>query len=81
MYEKINAQYEKWTQSIYFVCVNATLPIDILPNLLVCYFNYYIMDQGNDAFHLPYPEWYGSLDHIEWQFRCLLLKKFIDFSV
>lgn len=58
IYKETNCLVEKWCEIIYFVCVKVLLPIAMAPKAIICYFMYFIMDAGSDAFALPFAAWY-----------------------
>lgn len=58
MYDEIINSINKLDQYINFIMVTVTVSCLILPNQIVCYFNYFVTDKGNDAFDSLLPVWW-----------------------
>lgn len=57
IYMEANIFVEKWSSIIYVLFTKASVPIMILPLLILSYFLYFTTDLGRNAFQLPFVIW------------------------
>lgn len=59
IYVQIDRQIEKWSKILHFILAIAIPVSMMLPNLIVSYFNYFVLDLGDDSFEFSVPTWYA----------------------
>lgn len=74
IFKRINRQIEKWCGIVYFVVAKMTPIFWISPKLIYSLIVYFTTDLGNEAFELPYPEWYVIQNY---SFILILLKLYL----
>lgn len=55
--EETSQQIEFWSKIVYVIFVKLMLPIFMLPQFIIGFFNYFTTDLGNDAFEMQFPVW------------------------
>lgn len=57
-YAKLSDKIEQITKLLYFVQIQISVPLNMLPPLLITLGNYYILDMQNESFVMPFPTMY-----------------------
>lgn len=57
IYVRTNCQVEKWCEIVYIIMIKSLPLIFTMPNVIVSFFNYFVIDLGNDSFELTIPMW------------------------
>lgn len=53
LYNKANETIDKWTTNLHTFLFKISIPIAIIPTLLVSYYFYFATDMGGEAFIFP----------------------------
>lgn len=63
IYENIIIKVEKYSEIFNLAFVKVTMPISMFPHFFLSYFAYFTTDAGNDAFRLPFLEWFDKINY------------------
>lgn len=57
IYDEMNEKVEKQTKLLFFMLFKVTVPISLMPNVIVSIYSYFSSDSGSEAFRLSFPIW------------------------
>lgn len=56
-YKETDEKIEFWSNILFKALVKLTVPVILMPNFIISFFNYFTTDLNDMAFSLPFPIW------------------------